>query len=208
MANKSSLDSFVYYAYGFVNFDNKALSDVPDLLVHFVKFATEYNRVDKYYFIAHTETDVLHIHFVLSMSSQTRLMTIFNKLYKALENDVRDVNAITIDKAANFNFQISYILHRDKQSIASGKKQYDIEDIVTNDTITSIEGILSSKKGNCDAYFLRDAVLDSLNEFDLMVKLGLPVYHRYRFEIQRLQEMRAQLILMRNEEKERDDLSF
>ena len=210
----ADLSRYVYYACGLVNYDTKSVDDLPSLYAHLVEFAESYNRISKYYFIAHTETDILHIHFIFYLSSQTQLMTIFNKMRKVVVDkylDTRNDEGINLAKCENFNSHMRYILHQDKKSVDEQKKRYEIEDIISNDDIDIIESIIKSVKGEIDAYYLRDCVLDCFDEFELMNKLGLKVYHKYRYEIQILKENRAMLMLQREKEREEklnNDLPF
>lgn len=201
----ADLDRFVYYACGSINYDIKCADDIPSLYQHIINAVEDYKRISKYYLIAHTETDTLHIHFIFYLNSQTRLMTIFNKLcdyvvYKY--HDTRDTNGVNIMKCENINSHMRYILHQDNKSVQQGKQRYEIEDIVSNDDIDIIESIIKSVKGEIDAYYLRDCVLDCNTEFELMNKLGLKVYHKYRYEIQVLKENRMALMLQREQERE------
>lgn len=205
----ANLQSFVYYASGVINYDEKLKDDESKsiLIQHLMQFVDNYNRIGNYYFIVHDDTDILHIHFAFVLSSQTRLETIFNKLADVIVykyKDTRDTFGINIEKCSNLNAYLRYMLHIDEASIKQNKKKFDIENIITNDSVNSIEGIINSKKGNIDAYYLRNAVLDSSSDFDLMVKLGLQVYHKYRYEIDLLKQQRISLLLEREKEKERD----
>ena len=60
-----NLTNYVHYACGFVDFEGKNADDVPRLLADFVDFVESYNKISKYYLIAHTETDILHRLFIL-----------------------------------------------------------------------------------------------------------------------------------------------
>lgn len=204
MGNK--LDRFVYYACGSVNYDLKTQDDISTLYEHFGKFIESYSKISKYYFIAHTETKTLHIHFVFYLSSQVRLMTLFNKMSDYLVfkyHDTRDSDGINIQKCDSINAYLRYMLHQDDSSKRENKKRYEIEDIISNDDIDIIETLIQSRKGDIDAYYLRDCVLDCSDEFELMNKLGLKVYHKYRYEILTLREMRVKLAYDRD--KERND---
>lgn len=204
-----NLNRFVHYACGFVDFEGKSADDIPQLMESFVKFCESYSKITNYYLIAHDETDCLHIHFVFYSLAQVQVMTYFNKLcdwfvykYKL----TRDSQGVSIEKCENINAHLKYIVHQDKTSITHQKKRYEIDDIVSNTDVDTIESLINSKKGVIDAYYLRDCVLDCIHDFDIMVKLGLPVYHRYYNEIRYMQENRAYLALQREEErKERED---
>lgn len=207
----ADLNRFVYYACGCINYDTKTINDVPSLMDNLCSISSHYNRISKYYYIAHTETDTLHIHFIYYLSSQTRLLTLFNKLREVVKKDIRDDGAINIMKCESINAHLRYFLHIDEKSKREGKKVYSIDDIVSNDDIDIIEGFINSRKGEVDAYYLRDCVLDCNDEFELMNKLGLKVYHKYRYEIKTLQENRVRLAQQReNERSERlsEELPF
>lgn len=200
----ADLNRFVYYACGSINYDTKSIDDIPSLIEHLVTAIDSYNRISKYYLIAHTETDLLHIHFIFYLSSQSRLLTIFNKLRDVLVykyHDTRNDEGINIAKCESINAHLRYFLHLDEKSKKKGKKVYVLDDIVSNDDIDVIEGLINSRKGEIDAYYLRDCVLDCSDDFELMNKLGLKVYHKYRYEIQNMKEMRASLALKRDNER-------
>ena len=208
-----NLDRFVYYACGVLNFKDTT-STADSLLDLCVQFSESYNKISKYYFIAHTDTDILHIHFIFYLSSQVRLMTIFNKMrdfYVSKTKSMIDEYGINIAKCESINAHLRYFLHKDESSKNECKKQYELEDIVSNDDIDIIEGLINSRKGEIDAYYLRDCVLDCKDDFELMNKLGLKVYHKYRYEIDILKDMRINLVRMREEERNNrltEDLPF
>lgn len=210
-----NLNRYVTYACGFVDFEGKEEKDVPNLMEDFIRFCDSYNQITKYYLMAHTETDCLHIHFIFYSSKNVCLMTYFNKLrswFIEKKKLVRDDQGISIAKCESINGHLRYLTHTDKASVDAHKKQYSIDDFVSNDEIENIDTMIHSRKGTIDAYMLRDAVLDCPHEFDLMVRLGLPIYHRYRYEIQTIRENRVFLEEQRRIEKaERhkdDDLPF
>lgn len=200
----ANLSSYVHYACGVVNYDTKSIADKEELLKHFVSFVDSYLKITNYYLICHDETDVLHIHFIFYSISQVQLSTYFNKMrdwfvYKY--HDTRDEYGINISKCESINGHLKYCLHQDKESIALNKKQYDIGDFISNVDEDIIDTLIHSKKGQIDAYFLRDAILDCSDDFELMVRLGINVYHRYSREIQTLKEMRIRLMALREQER-------
>ena len=165
----ANLSSFVHYACGLINFDTKGADDLPLLLQEFVKFCESYNKISDYYLIGHDDTDVIHIHFIFFSYSQVQLMTYFNKLRNwFVPKFTRDEYGLQIEKCKSLNAHLNYIIHQSKASIDDGKKPYSVEDLVSNLDIDVLESTLQSKKGSCDAYFLRDAVLDCLNDFELI----------------------------------------
>lgn len=203
----ADLCRYVHYALGVINFDIMTIDDKSELLFAFNDFCEGYNKISKYYFILHDDTDVVHIHFIFYSVSQVQLMTYFNKLRKHfVPKYTRDEFGINIEKCEDFNAHLRYLVHQDNKSTQEGKKQYSIEDIISNDSVEMIDNFIHSKKGVIDAFYLRDCVLDYPDEFDLMVKLGLSVYHKYYKEIDLLKSMRASLCLRREQER-KDDLS-
>lgn len=198
------LQKYVHYVCGFVDFDMKTKEDIPSLMESFVKFCDSYSKLTNYYLIAHDETDVLHIHFIFYSLAQVQVMTYFNKMSDWFVDKyhlTRNREGISIAKCENINSHIKYIVHQDKNSIASGKKRYEFEDIISNVDVDTIEKMAQSKKGIVDAYYLRDVVLDSRNDFEIMVKLGLATFHRFANEIRYMKEERAYLLLEREEER-------
>lgn len=197
------LDRYVNYACGSINFDIKNHSDLNDIMIKFVDFCESYKQITNYYLIAHDDTDVPHIHFIFYCTQHVMLITLFNQMRKFfVPNYTRDEYGINIMKCENINAHLKYFLHLDKESIAQNKKQFNLEDIVSNEDMQVIDNYIHSKKGQIDAYLLRDAVLDNIFEFDLMVKLTLPLYHRYRYEIQILKDERAHLEELRKKERQ------
>lgn len=199
-----NLNKYVHYACGVINFDIKTHDDLSGLMDLFVKFVDSYNNISDYFLIAHDETNVPHIHFIFYSHKQVQVMTYYNKLrnwFVDKYHATRDEKGINIDKCESINAHLKYLVHRDKESIALNKKQYSSDDFVSNQDSEYIDNLIASKKGVIDAYLLRDAVLDTTSEFDLMVKLTLPVFHRYRDEIRIIRENRAFLKLQREEER-------
>lgn len=198
----ADLTRFVHYACGLINFDEKSIDDLPQLMESFVKFCDSYSKITKYYLIAHTETNVLHIHFIFYSISQVQLMTYFNKMRSwFVPKFTRDEYGINISKCESINAHLKYLIHQDKTSLEEGKKPYSVEDFVSNDEVEVIDTLIQSRKGAIDAYMLRNAVLDNIDDFSLMVALTLPVFHKYRYEIEILKSNRASLALDREKEK-------
>lgn len=201
----ADLSRFVHYACGFVDFENATKEDIPNLLGDFVNWCESYNKITKYYLVAHDDTNIIHIHFCLYSVSQVQLMTYLNKMrnyFVDKKKHCRSVEGISIEKCENINAMLLYFLHQDKKSIASGKKQYSLDDFVSNEELENIDTLIHSKKGVIDAYYLRDAVLDNINDFELMAFLGLNIFHRYRYEIEIIKENRSLLALQRQKEKD------
>lgn len=201
----ADLYRYVHYACGILDFDTKTIEDKSELLYAVNDFCEGYNKISKYYFILHDDADVIHIHFIFYSVSQVQLMTYFNKLRKHLvPKYTRNEYGISIEKCEDFNAYLKYIVHQDAKSIKESKKQYSIEDIISNDSVELIDNYIHSKRGVIDAYYLRDCILDYPDDFDLMVKLGLSVFHKYWKEIDMLRSMRASLAMRREEEKKED----
>lgn len=207
MANK--FDTFVYYACGILSFDKHELSS-DTLLDLCAQFGESYNRIGKYYFIWHDDAETHHIHFVFYLNAQCRLLTIFNKLREFFVNKnkvIRKDEGISLEKCVSINAYLRYMLHVDGDSQSQHKKVYSIDDIVSNDELSNIETLINSKKGEVDAYYLRNVVLDSSDDFQIMVKLGLKLYHRYRYEIEIIKDNRITLKAQR-EQEHGEDLPF
>lgn len=200
----ANLNSFVHYACGVVNYDIKKKEDKEELLKSFIGFIESYQKITDYYIICHDETEIIHIHFIFYSVSQVQLVTYFNKMrdwFVFKKKETRDEKGIQIEKCESINAHLKYVVHQDKKSIEENKKRYELDDIISNVDVEIMDTIINSRKGVIDAYYLRDCVLDSKNDFELMVKLGLNVYHRYSREIQTLKEERIYLKALRDEER-------
>ena len=172
------LNRFVHYACGFIDFQDSTKEQITELLGDFVNFCESYNKITNYYLLAHYDTDIIHIHYVFYSVSQVQLYTYFNKMrayFKDKKHLVRGDGGIQVEKCENINAMLLYFLHQDKKSVLANKFKYDLDDFVSNDSLDNIDTMIHSKKGVIDAFFLRDAVLDTQDEFELMVRLGLNV---------------------------------
>lgn len=85
--------------------------------------------VMEYYFIPHTETDILHIHFALVLKTQVMLSTMLNWISEGLNIPPTAVSITRMDSLCG---ALKYFLHQDKESIELGKPMYLDTDMVHN----------------------------------------------------------------------------
>lgn len=130
--------------FGCVNFNTSydlGRDDIPQLRARFQDVLVHNKAIMEYYFIPHTETDILHIHFAFVLKVQTQLSVMLNYL---ANNLVVDPLAISITRMDSLCGALRYFLHQDKESIALGKKMYDKADMIHNQSDFIYQNYLNS----------------------------------------------------------------
>lgn len=206
--NKINMDSRVIACCGSINFKDKTHSDLPNILKEFVGKVTSCLFVENYYCISHDDTDTPHIHYVLELNAQKRLKTLLNDFEKLGYNR----GAVNIDKLGFLNSSLKYFLHQTDDSIKDGKKQYSIDNIVSNMPYEYLENCICSDDDTLNVDRLIAICLECEgNKVMIMRKLGLKLYHKFRCEINDVLNYEYTLRLARDKERERrrnDDLPF
>lgn len=206
--NRLPLDTRVTRACGFVDF-RECISSSKDIeydlmqkkKIEFSQVCDDYKDIESYYLIYHSETDTPHIHFIFLLKRQVTLSRIINVLSDMLGVDTL---AVSVDKLSSLGAHLRYIVHQDKSSISEGKPMYEITDIVSNDSYELIEGYLNSIDDEIDVNILMNIVADCNNEIQVMQRLGLKYYHRYRAEIKTMFDYHSQIREIRNENRDKD----
>lgn len=139
--------------------------------------------LDSFYFIYHDETEVKHIHYLVILKRICRLKTFLNKLAEGLNMPSL---AISIEKCSSVNSMLRYFLHIGERD----KKLYIIDDIRSNMPVNFIDNLINSDDDSIDFSRLLTIVCESKTELEIMNKLGLKTYHKYRYEIRIMMEDR------------------
>lgn len=196
-----SINDKVHYTCGSINFRDYTSNDKEMLLRKLIDFAESYDKITNYYFIAHTETDTFHIHIAFYTFTQVMPSTIINKIADYMK---LDSVAINCKKCNSLNAYLKYMLHKDKESIKLGKKQYDLEDIITSDTLASVNSMINMKKGGLDPWYLLEIVLNSHSDFEIQCKIGLSAFRTNYRIITDYKENRISYALMLEEQKKNE----
>lgn len=202
------ITDFVSHAMGSVNFRDFASFQKDTIKSVFLEFVKSLGDCDNYYFILHDDTDILHIHYYLHFprDKRKRCITICNKARDILN---LDINAIFCDKCSSPSSWLRYVLHLTKESQEDGKKEYEVDDLVTDFSLEIINSMLNSVKGAIDFDYLVSVVLSCTYDSDIMEKLTIPVFHKYRYEIDVIKQDRSHLLLKSDDmKKEEDDLPW
>lgn len=152
--------------------------------------------IDTFYLVHHDETETNHIHYLIVYKTQIRGQTLLNYLADSLHIEGIAVN---VDKVAYVGAHLRYMIHQDEESKKLNKKRYEVEDIISNDNREIIEGYLTSKSDDLTFEFLKKLVLAYSHEWQVMERLDLKLYHKYRFEIHFLYENRGTLMACNEE---------
>lgn len=118
------------------NYDYVAL-----LKARFQDMLTDNKVIMDYYFIPHTETDTLHIHFAIVLKNQVQLSTMLNYIADTLGVNGLAVNITRMDSLCG---SLRYFLHKDKESMLLGKKVYNDSDIIHNQNDFIFKNYLNS----------------------------------------------------------------
>ena len=137
--------------FGSVNFNDEYLDKLKFinsekylqlLRARFQETITSNNKIMEYYFILHTETDTIHIHFAIILKVQVQLSTMLNYLADSLGVNSLAVNITRMDSLCG---SLRYFLHKDKESIELNKKMYEESDIIHNQSEFILKNYLNSK---------------------------------------------------------------
>lgn len=198
--DKTTMESRVIAIFGSINFSESTHSDLPQILKSFVDKVESCLFVENYYVIAHDDTNTPHIHYILELSTQKRLKTLLNDFEKLGYNR----NAVNIGKLGVLCESLRYMLHMTEESINDGKKKYLIDNLVSNMPIEYIENCLASEDDNFNVDRLIAICLEcDGNKVSIMRKLGLSIYHKYRFEINDILNYEMTLRFARDKERDR-----
>lgn len=194
---------------GSINLDQYDKSVLPQLLEHFESCCKDSDRIKEYYLIGHTETNTLHIHFILILRGLCRPKTIL-RLLESFQLG-RTLEAINLKKLSSIGAHLRYIVHQDEKSIKSGKVQYDVSQIVSNMPIELIEDYISLQDDSLNTERLINICIECGDIIEVMKRLGLSTYHKYRDEVKTIFNYDYRLRVVRDierERKKRDSLPF
>lgn len=206
--NDVTMDTRVIACVGSINFKEYTKEDLPVLLMNLTNHLDNLSFVENYYLIAHNETDTPHIHYALELTGQKRLKTLLNDFSRLGYNR----ESVNIDKLGFLNATIKYFLHADEESIKEGKKLYQLEDIVTNMPYEYLEDLLCLDDDEMNTERLIQICIECEgNKIQIMRRLGLKTFHKWRCEIDVILNYEMGLRYARDKERERrknDDLPF
>lgn len=147
------LDTKCIRMFGSINFNDQYVDslksscegmrfDYLSLLRSRIQETITNNRfIMEYYFIIHTETELLHVHFAFVLKAQVQLDTMLNYLADSLDVSRLAVNITRMDSLCG---ALRYFLHIDRESMEQGKKVYEKGDIVHNQSNFIFENYLNS----------------------------------------------------------------
>lgn len=206
--NDVTMDTRVIACVGSINFKEYTKEDLPVLLMNLTNKLDNLSFVENYYLIAHNETDTPHIHYALELTGQKRLKTLLNDFSRLGYNR----ESVNIDKLGFLNATIKYFLHADEESIKEGKKLYQLDDIVTNMPYEYLEDLLCLDDDEMNTERLIQICIECEgNKIQIMRRLGLKTFHKWRCEIDVILNYEMGLRYARDKERERrknDDLPF
>lgn len=206
--NDVTMDTRVIACVGSINFKEYSQSDLPVLLENLSNHLDNLSFVENYYLIAHNETDTPHIHYALELTGQKRLKTLLNDFSRLGYNR----ESVNIDKLGFLNATIKYFIHADEESIKEGKKLYQLDDIVTNMPYEYLEDLLCLDDDEMNTERLIQICIECEgNKIQIMRRLGLKTFHKWRCEIDVILNYEMGLRYARDKERERrknDDLPF
>ena len=198
------IDDFVTYACGSINFKDYSLLDINVLKDKFIEALRSLDNVESYYFIFHDDTDTFHLHYIVYFTRNMRCITFINKISSFMD---LETDAVFCDKCLDVAEHLRYIVHQTLKSIEDGKKQYSLDDIISNCPVEVVNALFNSKKGNINFDYLVDLVLKYKWDSDIMRALTPSIYHKYRYEIDILKQERSYLRQLQDD-KINEDLPF
>lgn len=162
----------------FTLFDNQDENDIFNRLLLF--FETFTDRLH-YYMIKHDDADRIHWHYAIICTKAIRLGTMINKIADFMNVDNTQISAESMNSRSAM---LTYFLHLDSVD----KKQYDLKDIRSDESLQTIADYINANGDELTAIQLIKYVLQYPREFELLVAIGLPLYHKYRYEINMLND--------------------
>lgn len=177
MAKSRNLNSMYVRQCGIITLYDNLGQTMPNLLDLFRKFCFSYENVRHYYFIVHDDVDKLHIHFAFIFEKPVRISTMISKISEFCNIDVLQVSC---EKLVSLNANLRYMLHLDE---SIDKKRYAIDDIYSDESITSLQDYIDSDNDELTTTRLIQICLTYSNEVDIMNHVGLTTFHKYRYEI-------------------------
>lgn len=179
----ATLDTRVMCCCGSINYNNcdRSEDSIMNIRKTFIAMCDTIDRViENYYFILHFDTDIVHIHYILELSNQVRLKSMLNHLESLLKVNR---NAINIDKCVSVSNYLKYMLHLTDLSIDDGKEVYSSDDIYSNLCDDIVQNYIDCDDNGLSIERLIDICFTSKDLIEIMRKLGLKTYHKYRYEI-------------------------
>ena len=206
--NNVTLESRVVAICGSINFIEYNHTDLPSLIRELESKLKCCSWVENYYLISHYETDTPHIHYAIEFTGNKRLKTALND-FERLGYRRESVN---IDKLGFLSATLRYFLHLDEESIKEGKQQYQVLDIVSSMPYEYISDMISLEDDKLNVEKLIQICIDcGGNKIQIMRRLGLDLFHKWRYEINEILNYDTSLRFARDKERERrinDDLPF
>lgn len=136
----------------------------------FDKLFSSMKEISSYFFILHDDSHYLHVHFALLCSIQIRPITMLNKIAAGLDVDN---TAISITKLKSLVGALKYFLHITDESKVEGKKEYAIDELLSNENDLIVKGYLDSESDNdISIYLIRDLVASCDTKSDVILKIN------------------------------------
>lgn len=190
MSRKQNLDKRVMSIAGTIYLWQYSREEIQNALYHFCR---DNDFVLHYYYIYHDdESDKLHFHYVLRLNRAIRLLTMLNNFETFFKNQLGnafDRDQVSVEGLTDLNAYLRYFIHLEYDD----KKPYRPCDIYSDETLSMIEGYINSEGYELTAERLFAYIINSETLDDLMLKMGLKAFHKYRYEIKELWDSRGGL---------------
>lgn len=180
--DRLSLDDRPMAICGSINFKDYTALDVGILSARFGEYLDNWLAIKEYYYIFHTETDTLHLHYILIFKKQQYVSTCLNRLCESVGVDTEAVN---YRKLMHRNAHLRYMLHIDAESIKLGKQKYEVYQITTNINNGLMSCFVNSKDDDKTIDFLTlEGICVQFDGNELLIAEFLDsLYRKYRNEI-------------------------
>lgn len=134
------------------------------------------DNVAEWYVIYHSGTNTPHYHYILTLKRQTRVGTMINYIA-----DFLGINPLAVNckPCSSVSAQVRYITHHEEDI----KVQFSIDDIESNMSREYIKLLYESDDDTFDFHRLVEIIFECGNEIQVMEKLGIALFHKYRYEI-------------------------
>lgn len=191
MSRNAKLDKRVMSMYGVISCWQVDIKKICEVLMTFFTLNEE---ILHYYFIFHDDEDTnLHYHYCIRLNRAVRCSTMLNKLetyFKAHINGF-DRNQIGVEPLTDLNAMLRYFIHFEYDD----KKQYQPYDIKSDETYQMILSYINTDNYELTTERLIAYIVNASTIDDLMFRMGLRVYHKYRYEIKELWDNKSVLMI-------------
>ena len=159
--------------------DGDVVDIIADKLLILVDTA---NFISHYYIVKHTETEHVHFHVCIQNLKQKRKSYIINWFAEGLG---LDPSQVSVQGVISLSAVLTYYLHIGYKD----KVLYPLSAMISDISLDTIQDLIDCGDNKFTALRLIQFIQMYPHDDDLMLAMGLPMFHKYRSEIKILREI-------------------